>query len=275
MIDFLRNIFDPLFDLLGATLTTFHGWGAPWWLSIMMLTIIVRSLLFPLTARQVKSMRKMQELKPEMDEIRARNKDDSKKQQEELMKLYGERRVSPLGGCLPLLVQLPIFITLYATIRQFDHLESFRTGGLAWFANLTIPDPYFILPLVYVGVMMASQEVTLRRGAVDPRQKQLMRFLPVVFGFFLIRFPAALLVYSITTTSLTLLQNLIIYRNAPKPAERKDAEAPAEPETPVPAENPTTLSKDKEYAGATARSGAGNTNNPSSNRRRRKKKKKK
>jgi YidC/Oxa1 family membrane protein insertase len=134
----LRNIFDPLFNLLGATLTTFHGWGAPWWLAIIMLTAVVRTFLFPLTVRQVKSMRRMQELKPDMDEIRDKYKDDPQKQQQEIMNLYGERKVNPLGGCLPLVVQLPIFIALYYTIKQFDKLESFANGGLFWFKDLTI-----------------------------------------------------------------------------------------------------------------------------------------
>jgi YidC/Oxa1 family membrane protein insertase len=216
MLEFLKSLFDPLFNLLSSTLMIFHDWGTPWWLCILMLTVVVRSLLFPLTIRQARNMRKMQELKPEMDEIRKKHKDDSKKQQEELMKLYGERRVNPLGGCLPLLVQLPIFITLYSTIRQFDHLESFRTGGLWWFENLTVPDPYFILPVAYGLMMMASQEIMIRR--TNPQQKQIMRILPVAVGIFLLRFPAGLLVYSLTTTTLTFFQNLIIYRTTPKPA---------------------------------------------------------
>jgi YidC/Oxa1 family membrane protein insertase len=233
MIEFLKSLFDPLFHLLSSSLTILHDWGIPWWLCIVMLTVVVRTLLFPLTIRQAKNMRKMQELKPEMDGIRKKHKDDSKKQQEELMKLYGERSVNPLGSCLPLLVQLPIFITLYYTIRQFEYLESFRTGGLLWFENLTIPDPYFILPVAYVLMMMASQEIMVRR--TNPQQKQLMRILPIAFGIFLLRFPAGLLVYSLTTTTLTFFQNLIIYRTAPKPVTveqgSEDAPAPRKPET--------------------------------------------
>ena len=148
MIDFLRNLLDPLFNLMGATLSTFHGWGAPWWLSIMMLTIIVRTLLFPITYRQVKSMRKMQDLKPDMDRIRSEYKDDVQTQRAEMAKLYQERQVNPLGGCLPVFIQLPIFLVLYYTIRHFDTLESFRTGGLLWFQDLTQPDHLFILPVL-------------------------------------------------------------------------------------------------------------------------------
>ena len=225
MIEFLRNVF----DLLAVTLTTFHGWDAPWWLSIVVLTLVVRTLLFPLTFRQVKSMRKMQELKPELDEIRESYKDDPQQQQQEQMKLYGERGINPLGGCLPIFVQLPIFIVLYQTIKQFEHLESFRTGGLLWFQNLTVADPYFILPVAYVLTMMASQELTIRR--TDPQQKQIMRFLPLAFGFFLFRFPAALFVYWVTSNVITFAQNLIVYGTPPRSTDREDAP----PDSPKPA----------------------------------------
>lgn len=216
MIELLRDLFDPLFDLLAATLTTLHGWGAPWWLSVVMLTLVVRTLLFPLTFRQVRSVRRMQELKPDLDGIRTQYKDDPKKQQQEQMKLYGERGVNPLGGCLPIFVQLPIFIVLYQTIKRFEHLESFRTGGLLWFQDLTVADPYFVLPVAYVLTMMASQELTIRRTA--PQQKNLMRVLPIAFGIFLFRFPAGLFVYWVTSNAITFLQNLIVYRTTPKPA---------------------------------------------------------
>ena len=215
MLGFLRDLLDPLFDLLAATLTTFHGWGAPWWLSIVMLTVVVRTFLFPLTVRQVRSMRKLQELRPEMDGIRNEHKDDPRKQQEEIIKLYGERSVNPLGGCLPVLVQLPIFLVLYYTIRGFDKLDSFRTGGLLWFQDLTVADPYFILPVLYVVTMMISQEIAMKNTA--PEQKRIMRFLPVVFGFVLFHFPAGLFVYWVSSNVITVVQNLLIYGRIPTP----------------------------------------------------------
>lgn len=218
MVDFLKTLFGPLTDLLGGTLQTFHDWGAPWWLAIVMLTVVVRTLLFPLTIKQVKSMRKMQELKPDLDEIRSKHKEDPKKQQEETLKLYGERSVNPLGGCLPILVQMPVFITLYYTIKAFEHLESFRTGGLLWFPDLTVPDPYFILPVLYVLTMMASQEITIHN--IAPEQRKLMRFLPLVFGGFLAfsGFPAGLFVYWVASNCITLVQNYAIYNVAPHPS---------------------------------------------------------
>ena len=231
MLQFLRDLFDPLFSLLGATLQELHALGAPWWLSIMLLTLGVRTVLFPLTVRQVRSMRRVQELKPELDEIRERHKDDPKKGQEETIKLYGERKINPMGGCLPALVQLPIFIVLYYTIQGFEALESFRTGGLFWFQDLTAADPYFVLPVFYVATMMAAQEVTIRR--TDPQQKALMRAMPLVFGLFLAfsGFPAGLFVYWVTSNTITLCQNLILYRNKPPVTPEPEPE----PEAPNPA----------------------------------------
>ena len=123
---------------------TFHGWGAPWWLAIVMLTVVVRGLLSPLTVKQVKNMRKMQELKPDLDKLKAKYKNKPKKQQEAITKLYQERKINPAAGCLPMFIQLPVFIVLYHTIIRFEHLESFKTGGLLWFHDLTNADPYFI-----------------------------------------------------------------------------------------------------------------------------------
>jgi len=264
----LRSLFDPLFNLMGTTLSTFHGWGAPWWLSIVMLTIVVRTLLFPLTFRQVKNMRKMQELKPDMDEIRAKHKGDNRKQQEEIMKLYQERKVNPLGGCLPLVVQLPIFIVLYYTIRKFDALESFASGGLFWFKDLTVADPFFILPVAYVLTMMASQYWTLQYTA--PQQKQLMRILPIVFGFFLMRFPAGLFVYWISSNIITFAQNYVIYGRGER-AVRPEGE----PDGADGGSDPRDENKDAvPPRGKPAQSANGN-NKPSSGRKRRKKTKKK
>jgi YidC/Oxa1 family membrane protein insertase len=222
---------DPLFDLMGATLSTFHGWGAPWWLSIVMLTIVVRSLLFPITYRQVKSMRRMQELKPDMDRIRTEYKDDVPRQREEMARLYQERKVNPLGGCLPVLIQLPIFLVLYYTIRHFDTLESFRTGGLFWFQDLTQPDHLYILPVLYVLTMMASQEITIRNTA--PQQAQIMRMMPLVFGGFLAfsGFPSGLFVYWVSSNCITFIQNYVIYYVLPhkKPEDIQEG-PPGEPE---------------------------------------------
>ena len=214
MINFLERIFSPLTNLLGSGLEFFHAQGLPWWLSIVLLTIIVRTLLFPLTLKQVKSMRAMQDLKPEMDRLRSKYKDNRQKQQEELMKLYQERQVNPLGGCLPLLVQMPIFITMFYVIRGFgvEHPD-FVEGGILWFQNLTEADPYYILPVLSALTMLGASEITAKN--LEPQQRWMMRILPVVFTVFLLSFPAGLFMYWITSNLVTLVQNYLIYNHGP------------------------------------------------------------
>ncbi len=215
LIEFLENLFSPLTNILGSGLEFIHySWGAPWWLSIVLLTVIVRSLLFPLTIKQVKSMRAMQELKPEMDKLRAKYKDNKQKQQEELMKLYQERRVNPLGGCFPLLIQMPIFIAIFYVIRGFGEThEDFNSGGILWFQDLSMMDPYYILPILSAVTMLAASEITSKH--VDPQQRWLMRIMPVGITVFLLTFPAGLFMYWITSNLVTLVQNYLIYNHGP------------------------------------------------------------
>jgi len=215
MIQFLERVFSPLTGLLGSGLEYFHdSWGLAWWLSIALVTVIVRSLLFPLTIKQVRSMRAMQDLKPDMDRIRAQFKDNRQRQQEELMKLYQDRNVNPLGGCLPLLVQMPIFITMFYVIRGFgaEH-PSFTEGGILWFQNLAVQDPTYILPILSAVTLLAASEITSKN--IDPQQRWLMRVLPVVFIAFTYYFPAGLFVYWITSNLVTLVQNYLIYSHGP------------------------------------------------------------
>ena len=214
MIDLLGRLFGPLSDFIGGALELFHSAGAPWWLSIVFLTVMVRAALFPLTVKQVKNMRAMQDLKPEMDEIRSKYKNDRQRQQEAMMELYKERRVNPLAGFLPVLVQVPVFITMYYVIRGHEETyPSFASGGLFWFTDLTRADPYFILPVLSASILVAAGEVSARN--VDPQQRRLMRLLPVAFTAFIARFPAGLLVYWVTSNAVTLIQNLLIYRRDP------------------------------------------------------------
>ncbi len=230
MIEFLERIFSPLTDLLGSGLELFHSYGAPWWLSIAILTVIVRSILFPLTIRQVKSMRAMQDLKPEMDKIRAKYKDNKQQQQEEIMKLYQERKVNPFGSCLPLLIQMPIFITMFYVIQGFGAThESFTSGGVLWFQDLSVQDPYYLLPVLSAMTMLAASEITSKH--IDAQQRWMMRILPVVFTVFLLNFPAGLFMYWITSNLVTLVQNYFIYNHGPgrRTAAEGAASKPVEP----------------------------------------------
>src|SRR5918992_682459 len=220
--DFFGRVFAPLTGVVGDALEFFYSLGVPWWLSIVILTVIVRTLLFPLTVKQVKSMRAMQDLRPEMERIRAKFKDNKQKQQEEIMKLYQESGVNPFGSCLPLLVQLPIFITMFYVIKDFGYTHpDFTSGGILWFQDLSVQDPFYVLPILSAVTMLAASEITSKH--IDPQQRWLMRILPVVFTVFLLTFPAGLFMYWITSNLVTLAQNYVIYNYGPgrkQPEER-------------------------------------------------------
>jgi YidC/Oxa1 family membrane protein insertase len=224
--DFFSRLFDPIVNVLGQVLLYFHEGplGAPWWLSIALLTVVLRSLLFPLTIKQVKNMRAMQDLRPEMEGIRAQYSNNRQKQQEEIMKLYQERKVNPLGGCLPILVQMPVFIGIFYVIRQFGGYTvggrtvpptepTFHDGGILWFQNLSASDPLHLLPIISALTMLAATEITAKN--IDPQQRWLMRLLPIGITIFLFNFPAGLFVYWITSNLVTLIQNYVIYHHGP------------------------------------------------------------
>ena len=220
--DFFGRVFAPLTGVVGDALEFFYSLGAPWWLSIVILTVIVRTLLFPLTVKQVKSMRAMQDLRPEMERIRAKYKDNKQKQQEEIMKLYQESGVNPFGSCLPLLIQLPIFITMFYVIKDFGYTHpDFTSGGILWFQDLSVQDPFYVLPILSAVTMLAASEIISKH--IDPQQRWLMRTLPVVFTVFLLTFPAGLFMYWITSNLVTLGQNYVIYNHGPgrKPPEER------------------------------------------------------
>ena len=163
----------------------------------------------------------MQDLKPHMDRVRAQFKDNPQRQREEMAKLYQEQGVNPLGGCLPILVQMPVFIGMFYVIRKFGgtpgrtspEYESFTHGGILWFQDLAHADPYYILPIISALTMLAATEITIKN--VDPQQRWLMRLLPVGFTAFLLNFPAGLFMYWITSNLMTLGQNYVIYNYGP------------------------------------------------------------
>ncbi len=271
--DFFGRIFAPLTGLVGDALEFFYSWGAPWWLSIVILTVIVRTLLFPLTIKQVKSMRAMQDLRPEMEKIRAKYKDNKQRQQEEIMKLYQESGVNPFGSCLPLLVQLPIFITMFYVIKDFGYTHpDFTSGGILWFQDLSAQDPYYILPILSAVTMLAASEITSKH--IDPQQRWLMRTLPVVFTVFLLTFPAGLFMYWITSNLVTLVQNYAIYNYGPgrRPPAGTDRSAGKDDGTASPPPAPDSGSESG--SGASSQNGADAQSARAAKRKRRKKKKK-
>ncbi|MCX6372473.1 MAG: membrane protein insertase YidC [Actinobacteria bacterium] len=197
-----------------------------WGLAIIGLTIMVRLVLFPLTWKQFSSARSMQVIQPQLKELQKKYKGDRGKLQAETMKLYQEHRVNPFASCLPLLLQLPVFISLYAAIKGLGPLsapqyqasvEALNNASFLWIPHLGLPDPYYILLVLYVVSQLISTELMLS-AQTDKSQKMIMRAMPIMFVFFLFRFPAGLFVYWVTTNIWTIGQQLLI-RKVMKPKD--------------------------------------------------------
>lgn len=195
-----------------------------WGLAIIALTIIVRLVLFPITWRQYRQSLAMQTLQPKIKELQRKYKDNREKLQAETMKVYQEHRVNPFTSCLPLLLQLPIFISLYAAIKGLGPLlptnetvMALNNASFLWIPKLGEPDPKYILLVVYVISQMISTELMLATQS-DKMQKMLMRAMPIFFVIFLWKFPAGLFVYWVTSNIWTIGQQLLI-KKAMKPVE--------------------------------------------------------
>lgn len=201
----ISDFFGPLVDLLRGYLRILDGWVGSWGIAIILLTVSVRIVIFPLTWKQIKSQRNMQALQPKIKELQRKHKGDKKKLQQETMRLYQEYRINPFASCLPLLLQLPIFICLYYAIRGTPELQG---APFLWF-TLGEPDPYYILLAIYVISQLASTELMLT-PETQTQQKWIMRAMPFMFVIFLRTFPSGLFVYWITTNLWTVGQQLII-----------------------------------------------------------------
>ena len=200
----LTPIADPLFWLLDKIHGMVHNWG---W-SIVLLTLLVKAVFYPLSAASYRSMAKMRKLTPRLKTLKERHGSDKQKFQQEMMKLYKSEKVNPAGGCLPILVQIPVFIALYWVLLESVELR--QAGFMLWLKDLSIPDPYFVLPLI-MGASMLAQHF-LNPAPVDPLQKKIMMAMPVVFTVFFLWFPAGLVLYWVVNNLLSIAQQYHITR---------------------------------------------------------------
>lgn len=185
-------------------LTNNYGW------SIIFLTCVVKLVFFPLTHKSFKSMKGMQKVQPYVKIIQERHKDDRSKMNEELMDLYRKHKVNPLGGCLPMLLQIPVFIALYHAL--FFSIELRGAPFMLWIQDLSQQDPYFVTPVFMGATMILQQKMT--PSAMDPVQQKIMMMMPIVFTFLFITFPAGLVIYWTTNNLLTIAQQYYIYKIA-------------------------------------------------------------
>ncbi len=198
----LTILAQPLFWLL----KTIHGFVGNWGWAIIFSTCVIKALFYKLSESSYRSMAKMKKLQPKMAELKERYGDDRAKMGQATMELYKKEKANPLGGCLPMIIQMPVFIALYWTL-----LESVELRQAPWMfhiKDLAIRDPYFILPVLMAVSMYIQQK--LNPAPVDPIQAKVFQFLPLIFGVFFAMFPAGLVLYWVVNNILTILQQYYI-----------------------------------------------------------------
>lgn len=198
---------------LHSLLSYIHSFVGNWGLAIICLTFIVRGAMYPLTKAQYTSMAKMRMLQPKLQAMRERIGDDRQRMSQEMMELYKKEKVNPLGGCLPLLLQMPIFIALYWALMESVELR--HSPFFGWITDLSAKDPYFILPLLMGASMFMIQKMS-PTTVTDPMQQKIMTFMPVMFTFFFIFFPSGLVLYWLVSNIVTLIQQTLIYKSLEK-----------------------------------------------------------
>lgn len=192
----------PLFWVLKFIHNLVGNWG----LAIIGLTLCVKLLFFKLSATSYKSMAKMRKLAPKMAELKERLGDDRQKFSQEMMKMYKTEKVNPFGGCLPLIIQMPVFLALYYVLMESVELRHAPFFG--WINDLSVKDPYFVLPVIYGITMYFMQK--LNPQPTDPMQARIMQMLPLIFTFMFLWFPAGLVLYWVTNNTLSIIQQYVI-----------------------------------------------------------------
>lgn len=194
----LTVIADPLFWILEKINSVVNNWG---W-SIILLTILIKLVFYPLSAASYKSMAKMKKLGPRMETLKERFSDDKAQLQQAMMKLYKEEKVNPAGGCLPILIQIPVFIALYYVLLESVELR--HAPFALWWQDLTSPDPYYVLPIL-MGLSMFLQQ-KLNPAPMEQMQKNIMMIMPLVLTFLFLTFPQGLVLYWVVNNCLSIVQ---------------------------------------------------------------------
>lgn len=198
----LTPISSPLFWVLDKI----HGFVGNWGWAIIILTCLIKLAFYPLSATSYKSMAKMKKLQPRLQTLKERYGDDKAKMNQAMMEIYKKEKVNPLGGCLPIVVQIPVFIALYWVLLESVELR--QAPWELWIKDLSVRDPYYVLPILMGGSMVLQQ--MLNPSPLDPMQKKIMMALPVVFTFIFLYFPAGLVLYWLVNNSLSIAQQWYI-----------------------------------------------------------------
>jgi YidC/Oxa1 family membrane protein insertase len=213
----VTNLFAFFARALLEVMRFFHRFASNWGLAIILLTLLVKALLYPLTRKQLQSMQEMKKLQPEVDKLKVKWGADKQKLNQEMMQLYQKHKVNPLGGCLPLLLQMPVWLALYATLQTA--VELYREPFL-WIQDLTGPDPVFVLPL-----LMGASSFIMQRLSPQPadnaQAKMMLYFMPIFFTFLMLKLPAGLTLYIFVNNLLSIVQTQYVQRRMAVPTPAK------------------------------------------------------
>ena len=206
IIDF--GIFDFIARPLLYVLNFFYSFVGNYGVAIILLTVLIKIIFWPLTQKSYSSMKAMQTLQPEMQKIREKFKNDKERLNREIMELYKNKRVNPLGGCLPMLIQIPVFFALYKVL--LGNIALRHAPFTLWITDLSAKDPYYITPIIMGGTMFLQQKMT--PTTMDPTQAKIFLAMPIVFTFLFLNFPSGLVIYWLVNNILTILQQYLINR---------------------------------------------------------------
>ena len=211
---FFTMIAKPLFNILNII----HSYVGNWGWAIVIITIFIRIILYPLTYKGMVSMQKLKDLAPKMKEIQAKHKGNPTQMNQKMMELYKKNGANPMGGCLPLLLQIPIFFAIYRVLLNSIELKG--ADWIFWVQDLSLKDPYYVLPIL-MGLSMFFQQKLSPNNFSDPMQEKLFKFLPLIFTFFFLTFPAGLTLYWFVNNLLSILQQLIVNKQLEKMKDLK------------------------------------------------------
>ncbi len=198
----LTFIGKPIYALLNSIHSLVGNWGV----AIMGVTLVIKLFLFPLSQSSFKSMAKMRKVQPRLKELQERFADDRPRFNQEMMELYKKEKVNPLGGCLPIFIQIPVFMSLYWVLSET--VEFRQAPFVLWIQDLSVQDPFFVLPILY-GITMKIQQ-SLNPPPIDPIQAKVMKMFPIVFTVFFLFFPAGLVWYWVVNNTLSVIQQAYI-----------------------------------------------------------------
>ena len=206
----MKAVAKPIFYVLRFINEYTHNYGV----TIILLTMGIKMLFVPLQFKSYKSMKQMQMIQPRVLAVQEKYKDDRDKLNKELIKLYRDHKVNPVGGCLPMVLQMPVFVALFNILYMTIDLR--QAPFVGWITDLSVQDPYYVLPIIMGATMVIQQKIT--PTTMDPTQAKIMLVLPVFMTFLFVNFPAGLVLYWLTNNMLTIGQQVLterLYANRP------------------------------------------------------------